>query len=133
MNNYNINDNDFKNSEIYLNYLKDNPSTGFLRIRAYTANEAMPIKNLKVIVSKEIDNYKIIFFEGDTDESGLIENISLPAPKLISNNLEAPPKATYDIEAIYNNLSKIYKANIYENIHVVQNINIVPNTNMEEY
>ena len=55
MNTFNINDQNFTNSEIYKNYLQKNPSIGYLKIRAFAANQAIPISNLNVKVSKNID------------------------------------------------------------------------------
>ena len=133
MNTYNISDEEFTSSESYQNFIKDNPSRGSLRIRAYAASQAIPIKGLKIVVSTIIDNNNVIFFEGYTDESGLIEKISLPAPKLVSDNLDVPNKTTYDIQATYapDNVISMFKVNMYENICVVQNINIVPDTTLE--
>ena len=58
----------------------------------------------------------------------MINNISLPAPKLNNDNLVSPTKTTYNIISYYEpeNLKQIYQANIYEGIYVVQNINIIP-------
>ena len=74
------------------------------------------------------DNYII-----EKDNTGVIEKITLPAPKLEQNNLLSPNKLTYEIKATYldNDIHKVYKVNIYENIYVVQNISIVPSLNME--
>ena len=111
-------------------FIKENPSHGNLRVRAYTASGALPVSGLKVIVSTEFENSDIIFYEGVTNESGLIEKISLPAPKLIADNLDIPNKTTYDVLAIYEkeNLNKVYKVNMYEDVCVVQNINVAPDT-----
>lgn len=132
MNTFNINDQEFVNSEIYQNFLRANPSKGFLKIRAYAASQALPITNLKIVVSKMIDNNKVIFFEGNTNESGIIERITLPAPSLNQNNLDAPSSTIYDITATYNegNLTNIYRVNIYENIYVIQTISVVPTMNV---
>lgn len=130
MNTFNITDQNFVNSSIYQNYLKSNSGTGFLKIRAYAASQALPIKNLKVVVSKIIDNNKVIFFEGNTNDSGIIEKINLPAPKLDQNNLNVPSSTIYDITATYENLTNIYRVNIYDNIYVVQTISIVPTMNV---
>ena len=77
-------------------------------------------------------NNRIIFFEGVTNESGVIEKITLPAPKLDESNLVAPNGIVYDITATYtnNNISGVYKVNIYEGIYVVQTISIVPDTTL---
>ena len=132
MNTYNINDESFKNTPLYQNFISANPSQGFLKIRAYAASQALPISNLKIVVSKTINDNKIIFFEGTTNSSGVIERITLPAPRLDPNNLDAPSSTTYDITATYqdNNTNDIYKVNIYENIYVIQTISIVPNLNV---
>ncbi len=61
-----------------------------------------------------------------TNSSGVIEKIPLPAPKLIANNLTAPQSEIYQIDATYQNIKNKYQVNIYENIYVVQTINIVP-------
>ena len=52
----NINDQDFVNSMEYQEFIADNPSRGYLNIRAYAASQAIPIVGLKIIVSKNIEN-----------------------------------------------------------------------------
>ena len=126
MNIYNVNDETFKSSNLYQEYIKNNPGIGKLKIRAYSANLAVPIKDLRIVVSKEIDNNIIIFYEGKTNSSGVIESILLPAPTISSNNMDVPNKTTYDITATYQSIINKYKVNIYDNICVVQNINILP-------
>ena len=130
MNTYNINDEEYKKNESYQEFMKNNPSQGYLKIRAYAASGAIPIEGLKVVVSTTIDNDKVIFFEGYTNESGVIEKITLPAPKLNVSNLTIPITTVYDVAATYvpDNLNLLYKVNMYENIYVVQNINIVPSS-----
>ena len=132
MNIYNFNDEGFKNTQIYQNFINDNPGIGYLKIRASAASQAIPISNLKVVVSKTIGNDKIIFFEGTTNSSGVIEKIALPAPKQNTDDLTAPNSTTYDIDAKYepDNLKDIYKVNIYDNIYVIQRINVVPTLNV---
>ena len=128
MNTYNINDKEFQKTETYKKYIEENPTFGNLRIRSYAAGGAIPISNLKIIVRKIIDNNNIIFFEGITDNSGLIERIKLPTPKQNPNNLDVPNETTYDIIATYEkeNLNLNYQVKMYEGVCVIQNINIVP-------
>ena len=127
MNTFNINDQNFVNSEIYKNYIKDNPTKGYLKIRAFTANQAIPISGLNITVSKIINNNNVIFYKGKTNSSGIIEKITLPTPRLDPDNLDTPKSTAYEIIATYKNNNKIYKINMYENIYVVQDININPN------
>ena len=129
--NVNYNDINFMESETYKNYANNNKGQGILNIRAYAANSAIPIQNLKVIVSKNIDNLKVIFFEGVTNNSGVINQIKLPTPIIELNNEEVPPSQDYDITATYNNENLIYKIKMFNNIQVLQNINVVPSIRLE--
>ena len=126
MNIYNVNDETFMNSSLYKEFMRNNPGRGTLRIRAYAANQAVPVSGVKVIVSTLIDSSKVVFYEGFTNDSGIIDGIILPAPKLDDDNLNVPRMVVYDIDAIYdkNNVKLFYKINMYENVFVVQNINI---------
>ena len=132
MNTYDLNDQSFVNSEEFQKFMKNNPARGFLRIRAFAASGAVPISGLQVVVSTIIDNNRFIFFEGATNESGIIDNISLPAPRLNTNNLDVPSKTVYDIEATYeaNNFKQSYQVNMYEKVFVVQAINVGPSNNL---
>ena len=132
MNTYNFNDENFKNTDTYKQFIRANASQGYLKIRASAASGALPISNLNIVVSKVIDNNNVIFFEGKTNSSGIIERISLPAPKLDQNNLAAPTGTSYDIRATYqqDNVDELYRVNIYENIYVIQTINVVPTLNV---
>lgn len=132
MNTYNYNDESFKNTNSYKQFTFINPSEGYLKIRAYAASGALPISNLNIVVSKVIDNNNVIFFEGKTNSSGIIERIPLPAPRLDENNLDAPKSTTYEIKATYpeDNLDETYRVNIYENIYVIQTISVVPTLNV---
>ena len=133
MNTYNINDEEFMNSDVYEEFMKNNPGKGTLRIRAYATNQAVPVSGVKIIVSTMINNSKVIFFEGLTNNSGIIDGIVLPTPRLNDNNMDVPNRIVYDINAIYdvNNVKLFYKVNMYENVYVVQNINIAYNNIMD--
>ena len=124
---YNIDDKDFLNSELYKSFINANPGLGFLKIRAYAASQAVPIGGLSVQVSKDIGGNKVIFFEGITNESGVIEKIQLPVPRMGTDNMISPVISVYDISTTYEGESRVYKVNVYDNIYVVQNINVTPN------
>ena len=72
-----INDKDYVNTDSYKSFMKSNNGYGYLRIRASAASQAIPISGVKVIVSKMIDNKKVVFFEGETDTSGMIMQIEI--------------------------------------------------------
>lgn len=124
MNTYNINDSEFLSSSIYRDFISQNPGIGHLSVRAYSASGAIPIKDLKLVVSTIFNDDKIIVFEGFTDESGVIENISMPTPIYDEDNLVSPVKIVYNLEATYNpfNFKKEYSINCFDGITVEQNI-----------
>lgn len=128
MKTYTYDDESFMSTSSYSTFISSNPGTGYLTIRAYAASKALPIMGVKIIVYKVIDDKKVIFFEGKTNESGIINNIKLPSPKANTNDLEIPIRTNYDIEAIYepDKLNKKYSVNMYDGIYVIQNIIIVP-------
>ncbi len=127
--NYNFNDNNFKQTEIYKSFINSNPTKGTLSIRAYSANQAIPIEGLNIIISTEYQNNTIKMYEGKTNNSGVIENISLPTPKLSNSNLTTPNTITYTVRAMQTDkIDESYKINMYENISVIQTINIGPQT-----
>lgn len=114
-----MNIDEFKKSSEYLDFIKENPGTGKLKIRAYAASEALPVSGLNIIVSSIISGKKIIFYNGSTDSSGVIPTIVLPCPSLI-DNLEVPKTIKYDIEVVG---GSTFSINMYDGICVVQNIN----------
>ena len=122
----NINDNEFVNSLVYQKFIENNPGKGYLKIRAYAASEALPVVGLRIIVSSLIDNEKVIFFDGITDDSGMIDTLTLPTPKLDNSNLEIPFTINYSIEAIKDTINKKFSVDMYDGVCVVQNINFVP-------
>ena len=124
MNIYNVFDSEFKNSNFYQDFLKDNPTVGYLKIRAYAASEAIPISNMQVEISKTIGNNKIIFFSGLTDNSGMIERVTLPTPRLDVSDLNVPNNIEYDIKTTYNGVDTLYKVIMFEGVCVVQTINV---------
>ncbi len=135
MNIININDSDFINTPTYKKFIEENPGKGNLMIKASAAKEAIPIPNLDITISKIIDNYNVIFYSGKTDSSGMIKKVSLPTPAQNINDLTIPKSTTYEITAILkdNNIKQIYTVNMYNNICVVQNINITPNMEERRY
>ena len=123
-----VTDSEFMKSEDYLNFMSANPGKGNLKIRAYAASEALPVSGLHIIVSTVISGKNIIFYDGYTDTSGMINTLSLPEPEMSTNNLSIPITTTYNISAIdvLSGNEKDYPINMYDGICVVQNINFIP-------
>ena len=131
MNTIYFNDPNFIKTDTYKNYVSKNNSNGILNIRAYAANAAIPISGLNVTVFKVLDNQKVVFFEGATDESGIINQIMLPTPSISKNDEEIPLSQDYDISAIYESQRLVFKVLMYSGIQVNQNINIVPQIRLD--
>lgn len=116
---------EFKKTTEYIDFIRNNPGTGKLKIRSYAASEALPVGGLNIVVSSMISNNKVIFYEGVTDSSGMIPTISLPAPSLV-DNLLVPKTIKYDIEAYIENKKSNFSINMYDGVCVLQNINFIP-------
>ena len=69
---------EFKKTDSYKNYITENPSTGTLKVEVFTAYKAIPIPDTEILITKDIDEYKVLFFRGKTDSSGMISNIEDP-------------------------------------------------------
>ena len=81
-------------------FIELTPQTGSLRVQATAARNATPVGQAQVRVSKNFTDGMRVFATGATDESGILDNILLPAPdKNATQALESiAPYALYDIE-----------------------------------
>ena len=122
-----------KNDSDYQTFTQNNPSKAFVKVRASSINEALPIKDLEVSISKKIGDNTVIFFEGKTDESGMINDITIPAPIRVKTNEDVPEFTKYELNANYpkENFSKTYTISVCCGITIVQHINVTPYANQE--
>ena len=81
--------------KIYQEFLKENPENGILKVQVFMANQAIPIANVNILIEKEISNETLDFYFCLTNESGIIEAISLPAPKIEDN--DKPKYVSYQL------------------------------------
>ena len=119
----------------YDEFQSENSSFGYLKIRTTSLFSAVPISNVFVTVYKIIENKKVVFFQGETDDSGVIESISLPAPKSMQfGSLEMPDYSIYQIDASKENFERVlgYSVGIYSDIKVLQEIFMNPIVNIEQ-
>ena len=123
---YDFDNEEFKNSSIYKNFINNNSGKGVLKIEASTASEAYPLKDVEIIISKIINNDKIIFYKGVTNESGIIDGIVLPTKEISKEVTDVSDIVftTYDLLAKYPkyNLEKKYDITIFDNVKVIQPI-----------
>lgn len=115
---------EFINSSLYKTFMSVNNSNGILKIEAYTASGAFPLKGVKIVISKTFGEDKVIFYEGMTNDSGIIESIILPTRKIDGevNDASDIVYTTYDLEANYSeyNVSKKYDVSIFDDVKVIQ-------------
>ena len=119
---------------LYISFKNSNPGIGKLKIRAYGANEAVPISGLRIIVSTIYDDIMFVFFDGYTNDSGIVEKIELPTPKYDSDDLVIPKSITYVVDAIYSydKSEQKFNVNMYDGVCVLQNISIIPSIKERE-
>ena len=113
-----------ESNEKFSEFLKENPGYGYLKVRTSMASEAMPLKGVHILVSLTYKDEDIIFFDGFTNESGIVEKIKLPTPILDDNNLIKPKKITYVVTVEYKDFISSYNISMYEGVCTNQNINI---------
>lgn len=112
--------------EKYQSFIDENNGTGTLKIQAFVANQAFPLQGIDVKVFKNIGNDKVVFFEGETDLSGIIDDISLPAVVSKEDVEQASDiiYTTYNIEATNPETKekKYYEIAVFSDLKIIQPI-----------
>ena len=125
---------EFKKLPEYQDFIKDNPDLGALKVQAFTAYNSVPIADADVMIAKDIDEYRIIFFRGVRDSSGILVNRDLPArAKSTVGRIEAPLYTVYNLTAIHTGFESIkqYSIGMFGGIKVIQYIKMTPEIILE--
>ncbi len=125
---------EFKNTDLYEDFIKENNDVGNLKVQVFTAYGAIPVPDTNIVVYKDIEEYRIIFFQGVTDSSGIISDIVLPAPKMVTSNEEAPIYIIYNMTAFntgYETL-KNFSIGMLGGVNVIQYVKMLPDINTLE-
>ncbi len=111
--------------QTYDEFMDKNKGRGFLKIQVYMARGILPVQDTLIRVSKMIGEEKIIFFEGVTNESGMVNSITLPT---ILHEEKNPRMTNYIVEAIHRNYIQKHPrvASIYDQIKSILTIEMVP-------
>lgn len=114
-------------------FLAVNTCQGTLRFRTYTARNALPVPNARVVVFKVIGGKPHTFYELVTDQSGQTEEV--PLPTLSSQLSQTPdsgvqPYSLYDADITAVGYAPVYVRNlpIFEGILSVQRTALVPSS-----
>ena len=128
-----INFDEFKRTPEYQDFSKDNPELGTLKVQAFTAYNALPVEGTEVMISQDIEEYRVVFFRGQTDSSGIIDDIQLPAPKSSFGSIEPPLYTVYDLTAIHTGYESIkqYSIGMFGGIKVIQYVKMIPEVILE--
>lgn len=119
---------EFKKSQDYFDFIEENSGEGLLKVQAFTANQAYPLEGVNIEVFKDINGQNVLFFSGVTDDSGIIDNIALPAkPAVVDvNSLDDIVYTNYNLVATYpkSNVKRQFEIAIFDNLKVIQPIRI---------
>lgn len=82
-------------------FQENTPKTGYLKVETFIADRAAPIAGVNILITKIIDGVERIFYNAQTNESGIINDIRLPAPDASTSlSPDQPfPYATYLLSA----------------------------------
>ena len=121
---------DFKKTEDYNKFIMENPAVGKLKVEAFTAYGAIPIPDTQILISKEINGKNVLFFSGNTNSSGIIDNIELPAPMAVNDNSQSdiPNYTIYNLIAIHEGFETIkrYRVGMFGDISIIQYVKMTP-------
>ncbi len=121
---------EFKKDNNYQNFIKNNPKMGYLKVQVNMGGNAIPVSGVEVLITKDIEDKKVLFFKGETDGSGMIDNIVLPSPESdYSFEEKVMPKYTnYDLSVIdkEHNFIKNFTISSFGDVKAIQNVNVLP-------
>jgi len=121
---------EFQKTDAYLAFAKQNSDVGYLKVQAFMADQAIPIPDVEILITKEIEGNIVVFFRGYTDSSGIIDNITLPAPADTYNvSTETFSEfEVYDLTAVKESFQtlKKYTIGMFGGLKVLQYIKMVP-------
>ena len=115
-------------------------SSGTLRVRAYTAQGALPVKNAIVRVIGVGEDNRLVAFSSVTDVDGLSDLFILPAPDADLSLAPSPaelPYSLYDLEITADGYytKRIRGLTVFSGINSIQLVNMIPGSGnmIEDY
>lgn len=107
----------------YEEFLQQNPFTGRLKVQAFRGAQAYPVPHVQVTISRSFTGGDRVFFEGFTDQNGLIDGIELPAPPRGDSLTANGPvnTAVYDLVATHPSYITLRATpEVYEGVTAIQ-------------
>lgn len=110
----------------YPDFAQENSGSGILKIQSFIGDQAYPIEDVDIEISKDVNGQRLVFFTGKTNSSGIIDDISLPAKPAKENvqSVEDITYTTYNVKAIGPITQSVreYEVAIYDGLKVIQSI-----------
>lgn len=103
----------------YDDFLRRNTALGSLKVQASRGRGALPTEGVRISVIGSFTDARVLFFDGVTDEDGLIDGIVLPAPPRQQSlqSQDARRGAVYQVFASHPDYEPdIYEIEIFEAI-----------------
>lgn len=115
----------------YDDFLNNNQSRGLLRVQVFSADQTFPVSNANIRVFVDLADGEREVFSGLTDEDGVVDNISLPAPDSslsFDENNTVEPFAVYGLRvnraeyspAVFNGIP------VFDSVKSIQPVELVP-------
>ncbi len=111
-------------------YMKANPTTGYLKVKAFTARRAYPVANAVVEVSKNFPGGRYVISELVTNQDGITDVISLPTPQKQLSEVPGNPKpfTTVDVKIKHKDFVEMnfIDVPIFQDITSIQKADLLP-------
>lgn len=120
-----------------LPYASPYTGMGSLRVQTFTADQALPLENVKITVTSNEEALSNIHETRYTDSSGRTEFIKLPAPAAElsqQSQLSLRPYAVYNVVSEiegYSQNTPVINAVVFDNVQSLQNIPLIANRENE--
>ncbi len=97
-----------------------NSQVGFLRVQSFAGQQTIPVQGAQVVVTHTFREGTRRFALGETDESGVLDSIALPAPPAAYSERpsENRPFALYDIRVTHPD----YREEVFRDVPVFPGI-----------
>ena len=115
----------------YDDFLNNNQSRGLLRVQVFSADRTFPVSNAAVRVFVDLADGEREVFNGITDEDGVVDGISLPAPDSslsFDENNTIEPFAVYGLRVNKADYSPaLFKGiPVFDSVKSIQPVELVP-------
>ena len=115
----------------YDNFLAENTTKSLLKIRVFSSDKSSPIGNAAVSVCVKLATGEKELYSGYSNDDGIVESISLPAPdneSSLKNGGSVAPYAAYDITVTHPGYARAVFSGVpvFDSVTSVQPVMMTP-------